>query len=86
MLISRHRHRVRLRGHCRRNLRGDQEGRKDGRHTDESQELINRKHRPSPRKRAIQMARLVRPLRGPLLAGQTLVGVGRSGNCQQRKN
>jgi hypothetical protein len=69
-----------------RNLRCDQESREHRRHADESQELINGKHRPHPPKERDSSARLIRPLRGHLLAGQKLVAIGRPGNREQREN
>jgi hypothetical protein len=46
--------------------------------------LIHRKHRLRPPK--CQKGKSIRPLRGLLIAGQNLVGIGRSGNREQRQN
>jgi hypothetical protein len=69
--------------HPARNLRCDQECRNDGGHAYQSQDLIHRKHRLRPQNDRRQ--RLVRPLRGLLIAGQDLVCIGRSGNREQRQ-
>jgi hypothetical protein len=50
-LLARYHHRIDLRSDRGGNLRRDQKGREHRRHTDESQELINGKHRPSPPKK-----------------------------------
>jgi hypothetical protein len=77
----------RRRVHRRRNLRCDQERHNDRWHADKPQNLIHRKHRfHPPRKKATSGAHSVRPLSGPLIAGQKLVGIGRPGNGEQRKN
>jgi hypothetical protein len=70
-------------GNPSRDLRSDQKGGNDGRNADKSKELIHRKHIVVPQD---NKAGLIRLLRHPLIAGQNLVGPGRSGNREQRKN
>lgn len=54
-----------------RNLRRNQECRNDGRHTDQSQKLIHRKHGCPPK--PIEKALSIRPVRRLMIAGQNLV-------------
>jgi hypothetical protein len=68
-----------------RNLGSDQEGRHDGRYADEPQKLVNRKHECRPQ--GASVANLIRGLcRRALIGREKLVGIGRPGNREQRKN
>jgi hypothetical protein len=67
-----------------RNLGSDQEGRHHGRHADEPQKLINRKHESRPQ--GASGANLLRPLCRALVGREKLVGIGRPGNREQRKD
>ncbi|WP_172805573.1 hypothetical protein [Bradyrhizobium ottawaense] len=67
-----------------RNLGSDQEGRHHGRYADEPQKLVNRKHECRPQ--GASGANSVRPLCRALIGHEKLVGIGRPGNREQRKN
>src|SRR6266481_9310946 len=70
-----------------RDLRRDQESCKDGGYAYQSEKLVQGKHcyRP-PKAKQYRKNRSIAPLRGLLVAGQKLVGVGRPGNREQRQN
>jgi hypothetical protein len=77
-------HRRGVENSCSRNLGSDQEGRHHGRYADEPQKLVNRKHECRPQ--GASGANSVRPLRRALIIREKLVGIGRPGNREQRKN
>jgi hypothetical protein len=70
---------------CRsRNLGSDQQGRHHGRYADEPQKLVNRKHEYRPQ--GASGANSIRPLCRAQIGREKLVGIGRPGKREQRKN